>query len=239
MTEPDKTWEEWVRLVADEYGLNLDKKDKETEKQKRILEAALHIFSERGFEGTSTHAIAEKAGVAEATIFKHYRSKKGLLLHLVIPAISRVATPYLLRPVLKILDQKKPLEELMREIYADRVGLMERNWKRVKIILVESLFQPELRVALQEHVARAFYQVISERIEEWKREGRLRDDLPTHVIARSLVSIGGGYILTKNLVPELLVQGKEEEELTWMADVLLHGVAGPKERRSLPGEMKE
>lgn len=43
MTEPDKTWEEWIRLVADEYGLNLDK-DKETEKQKRILEAALHIF---------------------------------------------------------------------------------------------------------------------------------------------------------------------------------------------------
>lgn len=26
MTEPDKTWEEWIRLVADEYGLNLDKK---------------------------------------------------------------------------------------------------------------------------------------------------------------------------------------------------------------------
>ncbi|PTX64995.1 TetR family transcriptional regulator [Melghirimyces profundicolus] len=228
--EDEKSWEEWIRLVAEEYGLNLEKKDRETEKQKRILEAAMHIFSERGFEGASTSAIAERAQVAEATIFKHYRSKKGLLLHLVIPAISRVATPFILRPVLKILDQDKPSEELFRELYADRVRLVERNWKKIKIIVVESLFQPELREALQDHVARSIYEVMSERIGDWQREGRLRDDLPTHVVARSILSIGIGYLLAKNIFPRYLAQGEEEQELAWMAEVLLHGIAGPKEK---------
>ncbi len=228
--EDEKSWEEWMELIAEEYGLNLDQKDRETEKQKRILEAALHIFSERGFEGASTSAIAARAQVAEATIFKHYRSKKGLLLHLVIPAISRVATPYILRPVLKILEQDKPFAEVFQELYADRVQLVERNWRKIKIILVESLFQPELREALEDHVARSIYAVISERIDGWKQAGRIREDLPTHVIARSILSIGIGYLLAKNIFPRYLAQGEEEEELAWMSEVLLRGIAGPKER---------
>ncbi|SMO49592.1 TetR/AcrR family transcriptional regulator [Melghirimyces algeriensis] len=231
MKESEKSWEEWIEWIAQDYGLNLDRQDRETDKQKRILEAAMHIFSERGFEGASTSAIAHRAGVAEATIFKHYRSKKGLLLHLVIPAISKVATPYLLQPVVKILDQDKPLDELFHEFYANRVNLVEGNWKKVKIILVESLFQPELREALHNHVAKAFYEVASDRIERWKREGRVRDDLPTHVIARSILSIGIGYLLAKNKAfPGFLVQEEEEQELVWMADVILHGIAGPKEK---------
>ncbi|GGE23289.1 TetR family transcriptional regulator [Marinithermofilum abyssi] len=225
----DKNWDEWIQLIADEYGLNL-KKDKETEKQKRILEAAIHIFSEKGFEGASTSAIAQRAQVAEATIFKHYRSKKGLLLHLVIPAISKVATPYILRPVLKILDQDRPMKELFQDLYENRIQLVEKNWKKVKIIVVESLFQPELREALQEHVARAIYKVMSERVEQWKEEGRIREDLPTHVIARSILSIGVGYLLAHNVFPDVLAPGERKEEIGWMAEVLLYGIAGPKEK---------
>jgi AcrR family transcriptional regulator len=225
----EKNWDEWIQLIADEYGLNLEK-DKETEKQKRILEAAIHIFSEKGFEGASTSAIAQRAQVAEATIFKHYRSKKGLLLHLVIPAISKVATPYILRPVLKILDQDRPMKELFQDLYENRIQLVEKNWRKVKIIVVESLFQPELREALQDHVARAIYKVMSERVEQWKEEGRIREDLPTHVIARSILSIGVGYLLAYNVFPDVLAPGEREEEIGWMTEVLLHGIAGPKEK---------
>ena len=40
-----------------------------TEKQRRILEAAVEVFAERGFAGTPTAEIAKRAGVAEGTIF--------------------------------------------------------------------------------------------------------------------------------------------------------------------------
>ncbi|MFC4076654.1 TetR/AcrR family transcriptional regulator [Salinithrix halophila] len=222
-------WDEWVRLVSEEYGLDLEK-DKETEKQKRILEAAIHVFSEKGFEGASTNAIARRARVAEATIFKHYRTKKGLLMHLVIPAISKVAAPYLLRPVLKILGEDRPLAEIFQDLYADRVHLVEQNWKKIKIILVESLFQPELREAIQKHVAKAFYRVMEERVEEWKEKGRIREDLPTHVVARSIFSMGFGLILTKNMLPGLAVQEDEDKEIAWTAEALLHGIAGQREK---------
>lgn len=227
----DKTGDEWIRQLAEDYELNLDQPNKETEKQKRILEAAIHTFSEKGFQGASTQEIAKRAQVAEATIFKHYRSKKGLLLRLVIPAISKLATPYILRSVLNILDTDAPLYQLLQEVYKDRIHLVERHWKKVKIIVVESLFHPELREALQEHVARTIYQVMSERVEKWKVEGRVRSDLPTHVVIRSLLSIGVGYLLARNIFPDVLAMETEEKEIAWMSDVLLNGIGGPNEPR--------
>jgi AcrR family transcriptional regulator len=47
---------------------------------RNILEAALHLFAERGLEATSMDAIAEAAGASKATIYKHWRDKDELCL---------------------------------------------------------------------------------------------------------------------------------------------------------------
>jgi AcrR family transcriptional regulator len=44
-----------------------------------ILSAAAELFGERGYKGTTTRAIAERAGVNEVTIFRQFGSKQGLL----------------------------------------------------------------------------------------------------------------------------------------------------------------
>ncbi len=42
------------------------------------MEAALSMFSERGYEGSSTRDIAERAGVNEITLFRHFGNKENL-----------------------------------------------------------------------------------------------------------------------------------------------------------------
>ncbi len=44
-----------------------------------LLQAALHLFSTQGYDGTTTKAIAERSGVSEAMLFRHFRSKPELL----------------------------------------------------------------------------------------------------------------------------------------------------------------
>lgn len=44
----------------------------------RILAAAVTEFGEHGFSGARTAAIAQRAGVVEALLFKHFDSKEGL-----------------------------------------------------------------------------------------------------------------------------------------------------------------
>jgi AcrR family transcriptional regulator len=46
----------------------------------RLLEAALELFVERGYEATTVAQIAARAGVTEMTFFRHFPSKESVLL---------------------------------------------------------------------------------------------------------------------------------------------------------------
>jgi AcrR family transcriptional regulator len=45
----------------------------------KILAAARELFERNGTRGTTTREVAEKAGVNEATLFRHFGSKRALL----------------------------------------------------------------------------------------------------------------------------------------------------------------
>ena len=48
------------------------------ERRRVIVEAAVALFSQKGFRGTTTKEIAEAAGCSDATIFKHFATKNEL-----------------------------------------------------------------------------------------------------------------------------------------------------------------
>jgi TetR/AcrR family transcriptional regulator, repressor of fatR-cypB operon len=49
------------------------------DKREAILEAALHLFVERGFFGTAVPEIADRAGVGAGTIYRYFESKEALV----------------------------------------------------------------------------------------------------------------------------------------------------------------
>ena len=49
------------------------------DKREAILEAALHLFVERGFYGTAVPEIADRAGVGAGTIYRYFESKEALV----------------------------------------------------------------------------------------------------------------------------------------------------------------
>src|SRR5690625_84457 len=86
-----------------------------TEKQRDILKAAVKLFAENGYAATSTSEIARKAGVAEGTIFRHYKTKKELLLSLVSPVEVSLLAPMIKQDLEKVLGQKyETFQEFIR-----------------------------------------------------------------------------------------------------------------------------
>jgi AcrR family transcriptional regulator len=55
-----------------------------------ILQAATHLFIERGFDGTSMHDIAEALGVTRTAVYYYYKNKEAILVALT-DNITRVA----------------------------------------------------------------------------------------------------------------------------------------------------
>jgi len=50
--------------------------------RERILDVALDLFTEQGFDGTSLRQIAERLGVTKAALYYHFTSKDDILLAL-------------------------------------------------------------------------------------------------------------------------------------------------------------
>lgn len=46
--------------------------------KKRILESALKLFSEKGYEGTNIRELSASLGLSKAAFYKHYKSKEEL-----------------------------------------------------------------------------------------------------------------------------------------------------------------
>jgi AcrR family transcriptional regulator len=63
------------------------RREQAEETRGRVLDAAAALFAERGFEGASIAAIAEKAGVSEETVYARFRNKRALLGELVERAV--------------------------------------------------------------------------------------------------------------------------------------------------------
>lgn len=61
-----------------------------TEKQEKILRAALELFARDGFKSTSTSKVAAHAGVSEGLIFRHFKNKEGLLEAIIQEGEERV-----------------------------------------------------------------------------------------------------------------------------------------------------
>ena len=49
------------------------------DKRTLILNAALNLLNEKGFHGTTTAEIAQKAGIATGTLFNYFKSKEELI----------------------------------------------------------------------------------------------------------------------------------------------------------------
>lgn len=60
-------------------------------KKELILDAALNLFADRGYEATPTSMIAKEAGVSEGLIFKHFLNKGNLLEEIVKSGYRRIS----------------------------------------------------------------------------------------------------------------------------------------------------
>ena len=75
--------------------------------RERIVKAALSLFQTKGFDSTTTKAIARKAGIAEGTVFNYFKSKDDIALHFFEAAVDSAMVAVRDNPRL----QKAPLEE--------------------------------------------------------------------------------------------------------------------------------
>src|SRR5579884_936423 len=72
-------WTPSTSVHSDFFARSTGNMAHESDKADAILAAALELFVERGFHGTSVPSVAERAGVAAGTIYHYFDSKEALV----------------------------------------------------------------------------------------------------------------------------------------------------------------
>ncbi|MCD7034102.1 TetR/AcrR family transcriptional regulator [Metabacillus sp. GX 13764] len=192
-----------------------------TEKQKDITKAALELFADHGFSGTTTQAVAKAAQVSEKTLFKYYRSKKELFNQTVYPAMIAFLFPALVKRAQEVVavNRSKDARDIMREVFRDRISFAEENPGVVKLLAQEVLINPDFRHVIKELFTEHAVPTIKSVL---KQAGGA--DIPDASLIRILFSLLSGYVLTKNVIlPETDFDNEAEIEL--MLQIFFQGIS--------------
>jgi len=136
----------------------------ETDTETKILKSALHLFAQRGFSGTTTRDLAQSAGVAEGTLFRHFENKKAILVAVATQGWVEILTDLLTE--LSEMASYKAIGQVMQR----RMVNLRKNSDLMRVCFMEAQFHPELREQIQTEVigkmidvAEAFFQTAMDR----------------------------------------------------------------------------
>ena len=131
----------------------------ENQTRTRILQAAQRLFAAKGFEGTTTRDLAQIAGVAEGTLFRHFANKKAILVKVATSGWVDILTDLLTE--LSEMGSYKAVAQVMRR----RMCNLQKNADIMRVCFMEVQFHPDLRDRIQTEiiekmteVAEAFFQ---------------------------------------------------------------------------------
>ena len=102
-----------------------------TDTKQRILDVALDLFTEQGYDGTSLRQIAEQLGVTKAALYYHFESKEDILmaLHMRLHEFGKEALVRIGEGPVTLVLWEELLDEIVGEMLSQRkIFLMhERN----------------------------------------------------------------------------------------------------------------
>ncbi|HFI0147543.1 TPA: TetR/AcrR family transcriptional regulator [Streptococcus suis] len=117
--------------------------------KRKTLLAAMTLFAQQGFHGTSTMQVAEVAKVSQATVFKYFKTKEDLLLGVLQPMAELLSTPFI-----NTMTQFDNKEDIVHFFIHDRFAFIKANRSLVKIILQELLTNPETKKIISKQISR-------------------------------------------------------------------------------------
>jgi len=197
------------------------------EKEKKILEAAINVFSEKGFSAATTNEIAKNAGVAEGTIFRYFKTKKDILRGILIHTLNMFSEKIVIANVEKLLleSEDKDIRVILKEIVYDRIKLLESIFPMARIIITEAMYHEDLREAIYKNIIEKALEIFKLFHKKMVDKGVIRKDIGPEVILRCVMGNIMMLIAQRMLYRDKLDIPDLDTEIDKMIDVIVLGIS--------------
>lgn len=145
-------------------------------KQEQILEAALDVFSQHGFRGSTIDQIAEAAGMSKPNLLYYFGRKEDIHKTL----IERLMKTWL-QPLVELNEKGDPMPEIRS--YIRRKLEMARDFPRESRLFANEILQGAPRII--DMLEGELKQLVDEKaaiLQRWMNEGKIRQTDPYHLL---------------------------------------------------------
>lgn len=197
-----------------------DNKKVQGSKQKDILFAALELFSEKGYNATTTLSIAQKANVSEKTLFKHFPSKQDLFNEAIDVTLCKF-----MQETPKLDLSNKSFHQLIMELYEKKIALLDKNPHLLSIMAHEYFLNSELRDTMKTFWEENYLPIIKSEFKLSPQNQEEYGDIFNGTLTQIIISLLMGYAVAKKTAPpDKAFDDKKHIEL--MLKILFNGING-------------
>ncbi len=202
---------------------------KMSEKERKILDAAIAVIAEKGFSAASTSEIARQAGVAEGTIFRYFKTKKDILRGILIRLGNVIAEPLVVYGLKKILyqDGREDLRAGIKMVLKDRMAIIDAVFPMLRIVITEAMYHEDIRQILYDKIISRAVEVFAEYHREMVDKGLMKGEIDAVVAGRSILANLVLFFVYRNLFGPMIELDDYDRELDQVIDAIMYGIAVP------------
>jgi AcrR family transcriptional regulator len=195
---------------------------RETKKKKTrraIIDAAIKLFSDKGFNNTSVDELARAAGVGKSTIYGYFNTKSEIFL-----AFCEDEIDFAFSDLAKKRDPDAPLQEQLLTLFMGQFRYVTKNYDFGRILSREMVFPKELTIEKSNDISERYLGALGDILTRAISRKELRDDLEPLYVSGHFYAL---YIIVLSAWYERRFQseGEIEQALKKLLSQAMEGLA--------------
>jgi TetR/AcrR family fatty acid metabolism transcriptional regulator len=200
---------------------------KDENKHQKILQAAIKVFSEKGFYNSRVSEIAKEANVADGTIYLYFKNKDDILISLFEEEFGKVV-----RDMRAALAQEKDALQKIKRFAITHLSIVSKHPHLAEVMGVEVRQSTKF---MKEYVNQPFIEylnLIRSVVTEGQEKGLLRKDLTPGVMKRAL--FGALDEMARYWVLSTKKKHSIDEAALQISDIFIRGMMTEEARKTCP-----
>ncbi len=148
------------------------REQKKLKNKNAILQAAISLFNENGFENTSIEQISRAAGVGKGTVYSYFQTKKDIIKGFCEYEFDLIHSELVARS-----NQEAPVLEQMLIIYMTEFKQVTQNREFGRMYMRESMFPDDIDLESNLEMENKYFSLLFPIFKKGQERGELREDL--------------------------------------------------------------
>jgi len=170
------------------------REEKKRRTRKAILQAAVQLFGDKGYERTSIDELARAAGVGKGTIYSYFQTKSEIFL-----AFCEDELDHVYAEVAQKSKVDATLTEQLMALFMGEFRYVTRHKDFGRLLLREMIFPKELTVERSRDLDNRYIEYLSAMCIKAQQRGELRRDVDLlfvcgHFYALYLIAVSAWYM---------------------------------------------